>query len=100
MVETMRTKLKKEISDDASQDAVKKFISAKTASVNDRLSELFKHEKEKVTTHVLRKIYFREAFLEHGIKTGMTELAYACEVMGHGPESFQASATYTTVFFY
>ena len=68
--------------------------------MNSRLVELFAHEKEKVTTHVLRKIYFREAYTEHGIKTGMTELAYACEVMGHGPSSFQASATYTTVIFY
>ena len=100
MFETMRTKLKEDISDDASQDKVKKFITTKTASVNSRLVELFAHEKEKVTSHVLRKIYFREAFLEHGIKTGMTELAYACEVMGHGPSSFKASATYTTVIFY
>jgi hypothetical protein len=100
MVETLRTKLKTEISDNASQDEVRKFIAAKTASVNNRLSELFKHEKEKVTSHVLRKIYFREAFIKHGSKTGMTELAYACEVMGHGPRSFGASATYTTVIFY
>ena len=100
MVETLRTKLKTDISDDASQDEVRKFINTKTRSVNDRLLELFTHEKEKVTSHVLRKIYFREAFTEHGIKTGMTELGYACEIMGHGPQSFQASATYTTVIFY
>ena len=96
----MRTKLKTDISDDASQDKVKKFITTKTASVNKRLLVLFAHEDRKVTSHVLRKIYFREAFTEYGLESGMLELAYSCEVMGHDLLSFKASATYTTVTFY
>ncbi len=68
--------------------------------MNKRLLELFAHEDGKVTSHVLRKIYFREAWSEYGIATGMLELAYSCEVMGHDFLSLHSSATYTTVVFY
>jgi hypothetical protein len=100
MMETMRSKLKKDISDDAGEEEIKNFIHKKTESANQRLSILFLDEEVKVTSHVLRKIYFREAFLNLGLATGMLELAYACEIMGHDELSFGASATYLTVVFY
>ncbi len=86
MVETMRSKLKEDISDDAGQDEVKHFIYKNTVSVNKRLSELFADADVKVTSHTLRKIYFLEAFANHGIlMTSMTKLAYSGEIMGHDP---------------
>ncbi len=48
---------------------VKKIIKTKTTSVNKRLSELFEDEDLKVSSHTLRKIYFREAFTNQGIET-------------------------------
>ena len=68
--------------------------------MNERRSELFLDEEVKVTTHVLRKIYFREAWYTHGIASDMREIAYAREILGHDELSFAASATYLTVEFY
>jgi hypothetical protein len=101
MVETMRTKLKKDISDNAGEDEIKKFISKKTDSVNKRLSDYFEDEDEKVkvTSHTLRKIYFREAWMTHGIASDMRKIAYSCEIMGHNELSFASSATYCSVVF-
>ncbi len=100
MVETIRTKLKKEITDDAGVDEIKKFIDTKTASVNERLSDYFEEENVKVTSHVLRKLYFCEAWITHGIASDMQEIAYAAEILGHDELSFAASATYISVVYY
>ncbi len=100
MVESMRTKLKKDISDNTGEVEIKNFMNNKTDSVNKRLSDWFEDEKIKVTFHTLRKIYFREAWNTHGIASDMREIAYSCEIMDHNELSFASSATYCSVVFY
>ncbi len=78
-----------------------RYINTKNIAVNRKLIKLFTEEKERVTSHDLRRIYAHIAYTKHADKVKESEMSYYKRILGHDPHSLSNSvAYYTTVGLY
>ena len=69
------------------------FMDAKYGRINERLHKFFESESEKVTTHLMRKIYACMAYNSLTDRETVEELAYVANILGHDLKKLILSTT-------
>ena len=94
-------KLWKGIRDEKTVYTRKTYINTKCVAVRRRCDVIFKGEKDRVTSHDLRRLYAHMAYTKYADKEKQSEAYYYKLVLGHDTKSMSNGVVcYTTVGFY